>query len=107
MKKFSTDEYSLLEIKKNGNGVKGGKLHDEICDYLQETYRFNISEINNISMGIWLAIEAKNNQLSLAEKIIKIQEEALERIDGGDDNGDCEIAVQALKEVEELKEGGK
>lgn len=57
--KFSTDEYTQAEIKENGNQMYGGKRHDEICDYLQKTYNFNESQINDISMGVWLAINAE------------------------------------------------
>jgi len=57
--KTSLDEYTQEEIDDNGNGVYGGKRHDEICDYLRETFGFNDEQINNISMGIWMGIESE------------------------------------------------
>lgn len=57
--KTSLDEYTKEEIEKNGNGMYGGKRHDEICDYLQKSYGFSESEINNISMGVWLGIQSE------------------------------------------------
>lgn len=59
VKKWSLDEYTDAEKLENGNNMYGGKRHDEICDYLQSSYGFNETQINDISMGIWLAIEAE------------------------------------------------
>lgn len=69
--RFSTDEYTSEEIEKNGNGVYGGKRHDEICDYLQTTYRFSEEQINDISMGVWLGIEAEKAVRELRNKSLE------------------------------------
>lgn len=70
--KFSTDEYTPEEIAKNGNGVYGGKRHDEILSYLSMHYSFSDEEINNISMGVWIAIQSEKavskNKISQLEK---------------------------------------
>lgn len=55
--KFSDNEYTQEEMTINGNTKRGGKLHDEICDYLQKSYGFDEETINNISMGVWLVID--------------------------------------------------
>ena len=54
-----SDEYTKEQIEVNGNGMYGGKRHDEICDYLQTTYGFSETEINNISMGVWKGINSE------------------------------------------------
>lgn len=53
------NEYTEEEKAVNGNQMYGGKRHDEICDYLQEAYKFNETQINDISMGVWKGIESE------------------------------------------------
>lgn len=55
----SLDEYTKEETEKNGNQMYGGKRHDEICDFLQAVYGFDDYKINDISIGIWMAIDAE------------------------------------------------
>ena len=63
--KFTTEEYTEEEKKANGNMMKGGKLHDKICDYIQESYKLSDSQINDVSMGVWMAIQAKDEQIEI------------------------------------------
>lgn len=77
--KFSLNEYTPEEKAINGNGMYGGKRHDEICDYLQSSYNFSEKEINDISMGIWLAIDAEKAvneaKLQVAVEFIEMVED--------------------------------
>jgi glutaredoxin 2 len=57
--KFSIVEYTPEEKAANGNGMYGGKRHDEICDYLQGSFKWDETKINEVSIGIWLAIDAE------------------------------------------------
>lgn len=57
--KTSLDEYTKEEIGVNGNAIYGGKRHDEIIDYLAKNYSFREEILNDISMGVWLAIESE------------------------------------------------
>lgn len=54
----SIDEYTREEIAENGNGMYGGKRHDEICNYFA-LQGYGESEINDFSVGIWKGIDAE------------------------------------------------
>jgi hypothetical protein len=62
--------------------IEQKKHQDEECDNLLKRWR---------------------EDCDLLRQIIEKQKLALMHIEGGDDNGDCEIARQCLKEVEEMK----
>lgn len=73
MSRFGLDEYTPEEIAVNSNGLYGGKRHDKICEYLQTSYNFSETQINDISVGVWLAIE---NERAVGEgKLIRLQKE--------------------------------
>lgn len=57
MNNYNLTEYTKEEIDINGNGVYGGRIHDQICDQLQRDFNFSEEQINDISMGIWKGIE--------------------------------------------------
>ena len=71
MKTFSTEEYSIEEIKQNGNQLKGGKLHDKICNYVQSSYGLSENEINNTSVAVWIAIHSKEKQILELKELVK------------------------------------
>lgn len=54
----SIDEYTSEEITQNGNGMYGGKRHDEICDYL-ESQGYSETFIIDASVGVWMGIKAE------------------------------------------------
>jgi len=81
--KFTTEEYTEEEKKANGNMMKGGKLHDKICDYIQESYKLSDSQINDVSMGVWMAIQAKDEQIEILkfERVpVEIHEETTKKL---------------------------
>lgn len=47
------------------------------------------------------------SQLEAANKVIDIYGFALGVIEGGDDNGDCETALEAIEKVEKIRNGGE
>lgn len=63
--------YTKEEIEANGNQVPLGKLHDEVCDYMESEWKASESEILNISTALWKALEVLNNELIKKDERIK------------------------------------
>lgn len=98
-------EYTKEEIEINGNQMYGGKRHDEICDYLQKSYKFSDKEINDISMGVWLAIDSERKvqepKISALEEKIEVAFGVLSEIYKYyqlEDN-DRELVKQAIEKI--------
>lgn len=51
--------------------------------------------------------EKLQSQLEAANKVIDIYGFALGVIEGGDDNGDCDTALEAIEQVEKIRNGGE
>jgi hypothetical protein len=96
--KFSIDEYTPEEKAINGNGMYGGKRHDEICDYLQASYSFSDKEMealynalkNTHALNKELEAKVKEGVLviglgiaavSSLEDVIKAQENQVKELD--------------------------
>lgn len=77
MSRFTLEEYTDEEKRENGNMMKFGKLHDKVCDYLEANYKLNETQINDISMGIWLALEP----FSELQSKLKAQQELIEKLE--------------------------
>ena len=53
---ITLEEYTEEEKKTNGNMIKGGKIHDKICEQIESSgYKEPI--INDISVGVWKAVD--------------------------------------------------
>jgi hypothetical protein len=81
MSRFTLEEYTDEEKRENGNMMKFGKLHDKICNYLEKEYMLKDSEVNDISMGVWLAIESLSPYKEFVEQQqskLKAQQELIE-----------------------------
>lgn len=63
--------YTKEEIEINGNQVPLGKLHDEVCDYMENEWKASESEILNISTALWKALEVLNKELIKRDEQIK------------------------------------
>lgn len=77
MSRFTLEEYTDEEKRENGNMMRFGKLHDKVCDYLEANYKLNETQINDISMGIWLALEP----FSELQSKLKAQQELIDRLE--------------------------
>lgn len=117
MSRFTLEEYTDEEKRENGNMMKFGKLHDKICDYLEKEYILKDSQVNDISMGVWLAIEslspykefveqqqsklkAQQQELEKARELIRLQNDILCTVY-------TENSATVVKAKEFLKKGGE
>lgn len=95
--KPSLDEYTDDEKAINGNMMYGGKRHDEICDYLQKTYGLNDRQINDASIGIWMAIDSERKvQDGINKRAIRMIEHHI-TMSGGSNHGSLISAIRLLK----------
>lgn len=84
MSRFTLEEYTDEEKRENGNMMKFGKLHDKICAYLEKEYILKDSQVNDISMGVWLAIESLSPYKEFVEQQqskLKAQQEVIDRLE--------------------------
>jgi hypothetical protein len=95
--KPSLDEYTEIEKSVNGNMMYGGKRHDEICDYLQSTFKLSESQINDASIGVWMAIDAEKKVWeSINKNAIRMIEHHITAC-GGNNHGSLIAAIKMLK----------
>lgn len=53
---ISLEEYTEEEKRLTGNMIKGGKIHDKLCDYL-DSIGYKEPIINDISVAVWKAVD--------------------------------------------------
>lgn len=67
---ISLEEYTEEEKIFTGNMIKGGKIHDKLCDYL-ESIGYKEPIINDLSVAVWKAVDiivALKEELRLATR---------------------------------------
>ena len=70
--------YTKEEIEINGNQIPLGKLHDEVCEYMEKVWKVDETGILDVSTALWLALEVLNKELSKQADIIKLLKQSNE-----------------------------
>lgn len=74
---ISLEEYTEEEKRLTGNMIKGGKIHDKLCDYL-DSIGYKEPIINDLSVAVWKAVdiivalkEELKRERSCVDKLVK------------------------------------
>lgn len=99
---ISLEEYTEEEKRFTGNMIKGGKIHDKLCDYL-DSIGYKEPIINDLSVAVWKAVEII---VALKEREAKLVEalRLLEQVSTAPKNGKISLELYREKAREVLKD---